>query len=392
MYVFTRPNADGTFTEQDTLNATDAKTNDNFGISVSLYGDTALIGTNFDDDVGSNSGSVYVFTRPSSDGTFTQQYKLHAHDKMPNDNFGTSVSLYGDTALIGATKDDPPSNSGSVYVFTRSVPDGTFEKYEEQPKLHANDPESGDYFGSSVSLHGDTALIGAIGVGDNVASPIKNDVGSVYVFTRSSTDGGTFTQQSKLHANDAAVSDQFGRSVSLHGDTALIGAWKDDDNRKQDSGSVYVFKAPPPPPPSPPPSPPSPPPLFLTSLVEYATHPKLYASDAAAKDYFGISVSLYGDTALIGAPADDDNSKTDSGSVYVFTRSTADGTFTEQSKLRASDPAEDDRFGKSVSLYGDTALIGAYQDNNTGSVYVFTRPSSDGTFTQQSKFYARSGS
>ena len=123
--------------------------------------------------------------------------------------------------------------------------------------------------------------------------------------------------------------------------------------------------------------------------MEYATHPKLYASDAAAKDYFGISVSLYGDTALIGAPADDyvDNSKTDSGSVYVFTRSTADGTFTEQSKLRASDPAEDDRFGKSVSLYGDTALIGAYQDN-TGSVYVFTRSSTDGgTFTYHSKIH-----
>ncbi len=254
VYVFTRPNADGTFTEQDTLNATDAKKNDNFGISVSLYGDTALIGTNFDDDVGSNSGSVYVFTRPSSDGTFTQRYKLHAHDKMPNDHFGRSVSLYGDTALIGATGDDDEgSNSGSVYVFTRSSPDGTFEKYEEQPKLNAgSDAGAADYFGSSVSLHGDTALIGAIGVDDDVRD--LNNVGSVYVFTRSSTDGGTFTQQSKLHARDAAATDYFGRSVSLHGDTALIGAELDDDNDQSNSGSVYVFKAPPPPPPSPPPS------------------------------------------------------------------------------------------------------------------------------------------
>ena len=232
-------------------------------------------------------------------------------------------------------------------------------------------------------------MIGAIGVGDNVASPIKNDVGSVYVFTRSSTDGGTFTQQSKLHANDAAVSDQFGRSVSLHGDTALIGAWKDDDNSKQDSGSVYVFKAPPPPPPSPPPSPPPPPPLFLTSLVEYATQPKLHASDAAVDDYFGYSVSLYGDTALIGAINDDDNSLSASGSVYVFTRPSVDGTFTQQSKLHASDADATDHFGTSVSLYGDTALIGAYLDDNnvqstSGSVYVFTRSSTDGgTFTQR---------
>ena len=103
-----------------------------------------------------------MFTRPSSDGTFTQRYKLHAHDDKPNDNFGTSVSLYGDTALIGATKDNPPSNSGSVYVFTRSSPDGTFEKYEEQPKLNAgSDAGASDFFGHSVSLYGDTALIGA---------------------------------------------------------------------------------------------------------------------------------------------------------------------------------------------------------------------------------------
>ena len=337
-----------------------------------------MIGTNFDDDVGSNSGSVYVFTRPSSDGTFTQRYKLHAHDKMPNDHFGRSVSLYGDTALIGATGDDDEgSKSGSVYVFTRSSPDGTFEKYEEQPKLNAgSDAGAADYFGSSVSLHGDTALIGAIGVDDDVRD--LNDVGSVYVFTRSSTDGGTFTQQSKLHARDAAATDYFGRSVSLHGDTALIGAEQDDDNDQSNSGSVYVFKAPPPPPPSPPPSPPSPPspppslpspppppspppsppsppPLFLTSLVEYTTQSKLYASDAAASDNFGISVSLYGDTALIGAinGDDDSNNKADSGSVYVFTRSSSDGTFTQQSKIHARVTTVSDEFGR-VSLYGDT--------------------------------------
>ena len=92
---------------------------------------------------------------------------------------------------------------------------------------------------------------------------------------------------------------------------------------------------------------------------------------------------MYGDTALIGAYEDDDNTKTDSGSVYVFTRSSTDGTFTEQSKLHASDPEAKDYFGFSVSLYGDTALIGAVYDDdnrtpttkhNSGSVYVFKAP------------------
>ena len=196
-----------------------------------------MIGAYKDDDNNkTDSGSVYVFTRSSSDGTFTQQSKLHASDAAAGDNFGFSVSLYGDTALIGAHADDDngQSNSGSVYVFTRSSTDGTFT---QQSKLHANDPAGEDYFGCSVSLYGDTALIGAFFDDDHG----KSSSGSVYVFTRSNTDGGTFTQQSKLHASDPAATDMFGMSVSLYGDTALIAAHGDDDNSKSNSGSVYVF-------------------------------------------------------------------------------------------------------------------------------------------------------
>jgi hypothetical protein len=240
---------------------------------------------------------VYVFTRSSIDGgTFTQQSKLHASDAAADDRFGFSVSLYGDTALIGADKDDDNSefNSGSVYVFTRLSTDGG--TFTQQSKFHASDAAADDYFGRSVSLYGDTALIGASGDDDNS----KSGSGSVYVFTRSSTDGGTFTQRSKLHASDAAVDDLFGMSVSLNGDTALIGAFWDDDNGKSRSGSVYVFTR------------------SSTDSGTFTQQSKLHARDPAAGDYFGISVSLYGDTALIGATGDDDNSKSNSGSVYVF--------------------------------------------------------------------------
>ena len=135
--MFTRPSADGQFTEQSKLHANDPADNDYLGESVSLYGNTALIGAHgVDHDNKENSGSVYVFTRPSSDGTFTQQSKFHASDPAAEDHFGISVSLYGDTALIGASYDDfddgnsIKSNSGSVYVFTRSSVDGTFERNE----------------------------------------------------------------------------------------------------------------------------------------------------------------------------------------------------------------------------------------------------------------------
>ena len=339
---------------QPKLYASDAAADDKFGMCVSLNEDTALIGSVLDDDNGvSNSGSVYIFTRSSADGTFTQQSKLYASDAAASDLFGISVSLYGNTALIGAHSDDDNgvSDSGSVYIFTRSSADGTFT---QQAKLHANDAAASDKFGVSVSLYGDTALIGAIEDDDNGASAS----GSVYVFTRSSADG-TFTPQAKLHANDAAVGDNFGISVSLYGDTALIGARLDDDNGVSDSGSVYIFTR-------------------SSADGTFTQQAKLHANDAAASDRFGVSVSLYGDTALIGARHDDDNGVSDSGSVYIFTRSSVDGTFTQQSKIYASDAAVGDSFGVSVSLDGNTALIGAYYDDNngsnSGSVYVFKAP------------------
>jgi hypothetical protein len=156
------------------------------------------------------------------------QQKLTASDGVASDRFGCSVSLSGDTALIGAEDEyDSLYLSGSAYVFTRS---GT--TWTQQAKLTAADAAAGDYFGSSVSLDGDTAFIGAYYGGDNGV-----DSGSAYVFTRSGT---TWTQQAKLIASDGTYNDRFGSSVSLEGDTALIGAYFDDDNG-DNSGSVYVF-------------------------------------------------------------------------------------------------------------------------------------------------------
>ena len=129
------------------------------------------------------------------------------------------------------------------------------------------------------------------------------------------------------------------------------------------------------------PPPPPPPPLFLQNMLE-ETSTKIYAHDARSGDSFGTSVSLYDNTALIGASWDDEYTSTDSGSVYIFSRapSTVNAfvtVWTEETKLRASDATEHAAFGHSVSLYGDTALIGARYDNakalDAGSVYVFQR-------------------
>jgi hypothetical protein len=175
---------------------------------------------------------VYEFTRLSADASsFAQQDKIIASDANAVDLFGVSVSLYEDTALIGASGDE----DGSVYVFTRSSADGRFT---QQSKFTSNNAGVDASFGYSVSLHGDTALVGSTGasVDDIYLS------GCVYVFTRSSADG-TFTEQTQLVPSDSAAFDYFGTSVALYGNEALIGASDDDDNGKSNSGSVYVFNS-----------------------------------------------------------------------------------------------------------------------------------------------------
>jgi hypothetical protein len=166
-----------------------------------------------------------VFTRSGT--TWAQQQKLVASDPAIYDNFGSSVSLDGDTALIGKWKDSySASDSGAAYIFIRS--DTT---WTQQGKLLASDGSESDYFGAAVSLDGDTALIGAWG-DDNWS----RTCGSAYIFTRSGT---TWTQQQKLLPSDPGDGD-FGFSVSLDGDTAFIAAPYDGDLGIY-SGSVYVF-------------------------------------------------------------------------------------------------------------------------------------------------------
>ena len=334
-YVFTRTGT--TWTMQQKLTASDGAADDSFGVGVSLAGDIALIGANWNDDNGADSGSAYIFTRTGT--TWTQQQKLLASDGAAGDWFGWVVSLDGDTALIGAPQnDDNGNNSGSAYIFTRT---GT--TWTQQAKFTASDGAAGDRFSDyAVDVEADTAIIGACYNDDN-----GTDSGSAYVFTRTGT---TWTQQTKLLATDASAGDNFGCFVSLYGDTVLIGACALDFSNP---GSAYVF---------------------TRSGTTWTQQAKLTASDGAAGDWFGTCVSLSVDTALIGAVLDDD-SGTWSGSAYVFTRT---GTaWTQEAKLLASDGVGHDEFGCWVSLSGDTALIGAPFDGDngyeSGSAYLFTK-------------------
>jgi hypothetical protein len=208
------------------LPGADGAEGDRFSYSVALDGDTVLVGA-YRDDVGANidQGSAYVFTR--SDSSWTQQAKLTADDGAASDYFGYSVAIDGDTLLVGAVSDGAINfNPSSAYVFTRSG-----NTWTQQAKLVADDGAPNDYFGASVALDGNTALVGAYG--DDVG--VNGHQGSAYVFTRS---GSTWTQQAKLVAGDGAITDRFGFSVTLDGNTALVGAYGDDVGVNGHQGSA----------------------------------------------------------------------------------------------------------------------------------------------------------
>ena len=331
-YIFTRSGS--TWTQQAKLTASDGAGSDQFGASVSLSSDgsTALVGAY---NKSAYTGAAYVFTRSGS--TWTQHAKLTASDGAGSDQFGRSVSLSADgsTALVGAQ--GKSSNTGAAYVFTRSG-----STWTQQQKLTASDAATGDEFGVSVSLSvdGSMALVGANGKG--------GFTGAAYIFTRS---GSTWTQQQKLTASDAAGGDIFGSAVSLSvdGSTALVGA----QSKSSNTGAAYVF---------------------TRSGSTWTQQQKLTASDATTSDLFGsaVSLSVDGSTALVGAQGKSSNT----GAAYVFTRSGS--TWTQQQKITASDAAADDSFGYSVSLSSDgsTALIGAFGEDpgaiaDAGSAYFY---------------------
>jgi len=340
-YVFVRSGT--TWSQQAWLTASDGAASDLFGCSVALVGDTAVVGAPCD-DVGAitNQGSAYVFTRSGT--TWSEQQKLTASDGAASDFFGYSVALSGETALVGARFDDVGANAqqGSVYIYLRT---GTI--WSEQMKWVASDGAADDDFGWSVAISGDTALVGAYH--DDVGA--NTDQGSVYVLAHS---GDAWSEQAKLTASDGAANDNFGQSVALSGGTAVVGAHAYDVGANTDQGCAYVF---------------------ARSGDAWSQQAKLTATDGAAHDWFGESVALVGDTAVVGALADDVGASSDQGSAYVFARSGT--TWSQQAQLTATDGASGDQFGYSVALSGASALVGArYNDAgpnaDQGSAYVFT--------------------
>jgi alpha-tubulin suppressor-like RCC1 family protein len=353
-----------------------------FGEAVAVSGDTMVVGARWDAglDAGNpesqtapNAGAVHVYVR-SSEGWTHQAYLKSSNiqgggmgGEPPGDNFGVSVAIDGDTLVVGASGEDgaatgvngnqasnAASDSGAAYVFVRV--NGV---WSQQAYLKASNTGAGDEFGISVAISGDTIIVGAVAE-DGVGNTIPNS-GAAYVFHRSGT---TWSQQAYLKASNADAGDLFGVSVGLDGDLAIVGAHYEgsnatgvdgngSNNSASASGAAYLFRR------------------NGTTWSE-ESYLKQGGSPASNR-FFGNSVAVSGETAVVGAFGDPGGTNlSNGGAAWVFSKT--GGEWGLDTKLTASQANSFSLFGWSVAISGDHILIGGKEEssNATGVNGVIT--------------------
>ncbi|NEQ77698.1 MAG: hypothetical protein F6K23_34600 [Okeania sp. SIO2C9] len=215
--------------QKQKLQANDKEAGDHFGNSVAISGNFAIVGATGEDIGASNTGAAYIFER-HSDGSWQQTQKLQANDKEASDYFGNSVAISGDFAIVGAFgKDIGAGDTGAAYIFERHS-DGSWQQTQ---KLQANYPEKGAYFGCSVAISSNFAIVGAYRQNNGA-----EDTGAAYVFERQS---GSWQQTQKLLGNDTQADQHFGCSVAISGDVAIVGATGEDIGASN-TGAAYIFE------------------------------------------------------------------------------------------------------------------------------------------------------
>ena len=340
------------------LQAADSEAGDRFGYSVAIAGDTAIVGAYGKD---TSTGAAYLFARNQGGANMWGQVaKLQAADKEAGDFFGVSVAIAGDTAIVGADSEGTPgTDPGAAYVFARNQ--GGANMWGQVAKLQAADGEAGDVFGESVAIAGDTAIVGA-----DLEDTGSIYAGAAYVFERNQGGANMWGQVAKLQAADSAAGDFFGFSVAIAGDTAIVGAAL--------KGAAYVFAR------------------NQGAANNWGQVAKL---QGRAEVFFGESVAIAGDMAIVGAHLDRgelagiEPRAASTGAAYLFARNQGGANMWGQvAKLQAADREAGDCFGRSVAIVGDTAIVGAHGED-TGGTRPLTAPPNAGTDVGAAYVFAR---
>jgi len=363
-----------TLAHRSYIKASNAGSNDFFGGSIALEGDTLVVGaTGEDGDVNStannpndnaiSTGAVYVFRRNGA--SWIQEAYIKASDSTSDCGFGYSIALSGDILAIGAYRENVGSalDAGAVYIYKRSGSNWDF-----QTRLTHENYKSYDEFGTRIALSDNTLVVGV------------PNVGAVFVYTQNNNE---WSQEAYLQASNAHLSDDFGYAISFSGNKLAVGAPLEDgdvnstvatpNDKSTDSGAVYIFSR--------------------NSSV-WSQEAYIKAVNTGSHDHFGDSVSIHDNVLAVGAPEEEgdanstkfsyNNHATGAGAVYVFTQDNS--SWTQKAYLKASNVDNFDFFGSGVAISGDTVIVAAYEDgdnnstaavpnnnaNGAGAVYIFS--------------------
>ncbi|RIK73845.1 MAG: hypothetical protein DCC68_24210 [Planctomycetota bacterium] len=310
IYIFERPNAASPFTQVAKRTLT-GDSDQFFGRSVAIDGDTIVAGAPWDDFGATDGGSIVIYERDTLTGTWPSSgTKRTASDVATGDSFGNAVAVSGNRIIVGSPLDNHSSLSqpGSAYVF---VDNGT--GFTQEGKLIASTPAATDRLGSAVDIDGTTAVVGSI-LRDS--SPTL-DVGAAFVFD---LVGPTWTQTATLFRPTPTNGDQFGASVGIEGNLIAVGAPR-TDTPLGNSGSVVVFEH---------------------NGLSWAFDEEvlLPGGDAGVSDSeLGRSVSIHNASILAGAPEHSHSGPTnnDLGSAYVFVDINDEPFFTPGSNISVAE-------------------------------------------------------
>ncbi|MEM7179612.1 MAG: putative Ig domain-containing protein [Spirochaetota bacterium] len=425
-YIFKRDSGSGNWVQDAYLKPSNTEANDYFGFSVAISGNYAVVGAyqednnstsiNNTDNAGItdttttvNSGAAYVFKRDTSTGNWSQDAYLKPSNMGNSDNFGYSVSISGDYIIApayaednsytgidntdngGITDSGTASASGAAYIFKRDTSTGN---WIQDAYLKASNAENSDYFGISAAIDGNYAIVGA-NYEDNGSTSINNtdntgitdsgtitDSGSAYIFKRDTSTGNWILDAYLKASNNNQTAEFFGGRVAISGDYAIVGADREDNSSTSivntdnagisdtttinDAGAAYIFKR-------------------DSSTGDWIQDAYLKPSNTESYDYFGVSVSINGNYAVVGAYQEDNNATTinntddagitdsgtasGSGAAYVFKRDTSTGNWSQDAYLKASNTGANDYFGNGVAISGGYIIVGAdREDNGSGSI------------------------
>ncbi|MBK6997281.1 MAG: HYR domain-containing protein [Lewinellaceae bacterium] len=341
------PNAWGQITK---LDAPGLLPGDNFGASVAIAGGVAVVGSPLADDQIGNEGSVSIFYQNiANPDQWDFVKKITALDADASDHFGASVALDGDRLLVGANHDDESgTDAGAAYIFYQNH--GGADQWGQVAKLLATTGNTNDNFGVSVALDGEYAMVGANGV-----DGLWQDAGAAYIFGRNQFGQDAWGQISKLRAAQSGQNDNFGASVAISGPWAFVGADR-NDLKGADAGAAFAFYK------------------NQNGISDsWGQRHVLLDYNGHAGARYGSGVAIDGGYAVVSAKGDDDNFGEDSGTGFVYLRQ--DDGWVIVGNLEDGGGKKGDALGTCAAISGRTAILGAPLDDETyldeGAALVF---------------------